>query len=209
MAFSVSPCLSKWLPMHIALSNECLMCAAQRQGSRIFSYLPPSSRAHWAAQCSCVWMCVCVCTFKPHLSGFMSKASKSGGAHVHLCLQPVWDVQLSGSATGGECWSVSLLAPSLPPHMTTGEILTVLIPSHASSFLFPPSSTLLDSALPLYPRYLLSWEYSSLLAERETLSRCLCKNVALTFLKSVSCRFQFPFPCAHESAVWICVLTWQ
>lgn len=41
-----------FLCMHISLSNEFVMCAAQWQGSWLFCYLPPSSRAHWAVQTS-------------------------------------------------------------------------------------------------------------------------------------------------------------
>ncbi len=126
MPLSVSH--SKCLSMHIALSNECLMCAAQRQGgSTIFlstskqqSTLSGSNRlstrvcgcvrvhaqtpfecAYEKGRCICVHTFVCVC------------------ARVCASLACVWDVQLSGSATGGECWSVSLFAPSLPPHITT------------------------------------------------------------------------------------------
>lgn len=65
----------------------------------------------------------------------------------------VWDLQLSGSATGGECWSVSLFDPSLPPHITTWEILIGLIPSYV--FYFISSSTLLSNpALPLVSPFL-------------------------------------------------------
>lgn len=67
LSLSLFPSHSECLSMHIALSNECLMCATRRQGSRLFSYLPPSSRTHWAAQTSCVLMCVyelvCVCVW--------------------------------------------------------------------------------------------------------------------------------------------------
>lgn len=106
----------------------------------------------------------------------MSEASESEGAHLHLCLQPVWDVQLSGSATGGECWSVQpARPPSLPPHITTGRF------SQASSplmrpFYFPPPP-LLCSTLGI--SFLGNTALREL--ERETVSRCLCKNVALTF----------------------------
>lgn len=92
------------------------------------------------------------------------KVSASGSplcVHLCLCLRAcvraspalVWDVQLSGSATGGECWSVSLFDPSLPPHITTWEILIGLIPSYVLYFI-PSSALLSNPALPLVSPFL-------------------------------------------------------
>lgn len=93
-----------------------------------------SSRAHWAAQTSsvpvcvcmhtcvyactraiwvCLWVCVCVC------ARFLSSCK-----HLRAVF---WDVQLSGSATGGKCWPVSFLAPQPPSSHHNMEILTDLI----------------------------------------------------------------------------------
>lgn len=71
------------------------------------------------AQCPCVCMHTCVCVCVRALFVFVQ-------AFVHL-RAVFWDVQLSGSATGGKCWPVSFLAPQPPSSHHNMEILTDLI----------------------------------------------------------------------------------
>lgn len=156
LILSVSPC--------ILLSVMSALCV-QRSGriaDYFLIYLQAAERIEWLkpAQYLSAWMCVHaranpiweegLCIWEPFVC-----------AHLCLCLRVyvrasptrVWDLQLSGSATGGECWSVSLFDPSLPPHITTWEILIGLIPSYV--FYFISSSTLLSNpALPLVSPFL-------------------------------------------------------
>lgn len=63
-------------------------------------------------------------------------------ANVSVCaelpLQSVlWAVQLSDSATGGKCCSVSLFAPSLTPYITEQENLRGLVSFYVFLFSLP------------------------------------------------------------------------
>lgn len=71
--------------------------------------------AHVCACTRAIWVCVCVCALFVFVQAF-----------VHL-RAVFWDVQLSGSATGGKCWPVSFLAPQPPSSHHNMEILTDLI----------------------------------------------------------------------------------
>lgn len=184
LSVSLSLSLSKCLSMHIALSNECLMCAAQLQCSRIFSYLPPSSRAHWAASTSFILACVRLSmpAFKTPLSVFISEASESEGACVHV-LSPV----CLGCAALWQCHRRGVLVcePARPQPPSTyhnrGDSHRPYSLSGVLHFYFLPP---LLCSTP-HSRFTLGisflgnttlWEWSG-----ETLSRCLCKNVTLTF----------------------------
>lgn len=103
----------------------------------------------------------------------------------------VWDMQLSGSATGGECWSVSLFDPRLPlPH------------NHMSRFSFIVFSlfySALKSCSPLGISFL------------GNVAPCVWENIVevpiriwFSGLKLMLCRF--PIICVPYSAI---VVTWQ
>lgn len=74
--------------------------------------------------------CPCVCMHTCHLSMFMGVCvcALFVFVRVFVHLRAVfWDVQLSGSATGGKCWPVSFLAPQPPSSHHNMELLTDLI----------------------------------------------------------------------------------
>lgn len=134
LILSVSPCI-----LHSVMSALCVQHSG-RVADYFLIYRHAAQHIEWLkpAQClrpqMCSRMCVCVLRGRPlYLEGYCACAV----ACVCVRASPVHfqDVQLSGSATGGECWSVSLLEPSLPLHITTWEILIGFTPS---LLYFPP-----------------------------------------------------------------------
>lgn len=121
---SFPPCFQfVFIPLAVPVSffilsfPPCIMRSVMSElspwrGCWLFSYLPLSSRASRVAQTSTGPVCALI------LIGLCVRFY----LRVHTCLQSVWDVQLSGSATGGECWSVSLWAPSLSPPSQDGRL---------------------------------------------------------------------------------------
>lgn len=108
------------------------MCSG-RVADYFLIYLKQQSALSSSNQLSarvCMHAHVCVCMHTCHLSMFMGVCVCAlfvfVQAFVHL-RAVFWDVQLSGSATGGKCWPVSFLAPQPPSSHHNMEILTDLI----------------------------------------------------------------------------------
>lgn len=79
-----------------------------------------------AAQTSSVPVCVHAHVPFEYVYGCVCALFVFVRAFVHL-RAVFWDVQLSGSATGGKCWPVSFLAPQPPSSHHNIELLTDLI----------------------------------------------------------------------------------
>lgn len=150
LILSVSPCI---------LLSVMSVLRVQRSGrvaDYFLIYLQAAERIERlkSAQCSHAWMCVhSMC--KP----LFERRASASGSHLCLCLcagvraspAHAWDMQLSGSATGGECWSVSLFDPRFPlPHNNMDRFSYIV-------FLFPSSTLLSNPALPLVSPFLGTW----------------------------------------------------
>lgn len=133
----------------------------QRQGCWLFSYLPPSSRSHWAAQTSSVPVCVHAHVPFEYVYGcvrFLSSCER-------LCIWGLCFGTCSSLAVPQE-GSVGLWAfspPSLPPRITIWSFSQT-----SSSHLVSSPSSAPCTPLLLYPWWHLSWERSSRRTRGET-----------------------------------------